>query len=63
MRWMMTRIAMIAVILAFLVAAARESRKYDCGNPLIEAVMIVLLLPIGRAMVRAYRWTPPPAEP
>lgn len=63
LRWMVTRIAVIAVVLAFLVAAARESKKYHCGNRLIEAVTILLLVPVGRAMVRAYRWTPPLPEP
>lgn len=63
LRWIMTRIAVIALVLAFLVAAASESKKYHCGNPLIEAVTILLLLPAGRAVVRAYRWTPPHPEP
>ena len=59
LRWMMTRIAVIAMGLAFLVAAAR----HHFG---LEAVTILLLLPVVRpvvrAIVRAYSWTPPSAE-
>jgi hypothetical protein len=60
------RIAVIAAALAFLVAAARESEKYHCGNPFFEAATILFLLavgyPLARAMARAYRWTPPPPK-
>jgi hypothetical protein len=64
---MMIRIAVIAAVLAFLVAAARQSAKYHCGTPLVDAVMILVFLALGypvvRAMVHAYSWTaPPPRE-
>jgi hypothetical protein len=59
LRWMMIRIAVFAAALAFLVDAARQSEKYHCGNPLVEAMMIVFVLavgyPLARAMVRANR--------
>ncbi len=59
LRWVMTRIAGIAVALAILAEGARESARHHCGNPMFEAVVIVFLLvvgpPIVRAMARAYR--------
>ena len=67
LRWMMIRIAVIAVALAFLVHAASQSVMYHCGNPIFEAVTILLLLavgyPLGRAMARAYGWTPQEPKP
>lgn len=66
-RWMMTRTAVIAAALAFLVAAARQSEKCGCGQPLADAVTILVLLavgyPLARAMAWACRWTPPPPRP
>jgi len=64
LRWMMTRIAVIAAALALLVAAARQSEKYHCGHPFLDAVSILFLLafgyPLARAMASAYKWNPPP---
>ena len=58
-RRIMTRIAFVAVALGILVAGARESARYHCGNPLAESVMIVTVLvitpPFVRAMARAYQ--------
>ena len=47
LQWMMIRVAVIAVALAFLVHVASQSAKYHCGNPIFEAVMILLLLAVG----------------
>jgi len=59
LRWMMIRIAVIAAALAFLMAAARQSQKYHCGDPLYVATTILFVLAVGyplvRAMARAYR--------
>jgi hypothetical protein len=67
LRWMMIRIAVIAVALAYLVPAARVSVRYHCGTPMAEAMAILVLLAVGyllgRAMARAYGRTPPPPEP
>jgi len=56
---MMIRIAVIAAALAFLMAAARQSQKYHCGDPLYVATTILFVLAVGyplvRAMARAYR--------
>jgi hypothetical protein len=75
LRWIMIRIAVIAVALAYVVDAARQSAKYHCGHPMLDAMtipmldaMTILLLlavgnPLGRAMARAYGRTPPPPKP
>jgi hypothetical protein len=60
---MLTRVAVIAVTLAFLVNAARQGAEHNCGTPLAEAMTILFLLAAGpaltRAIVRAYKWHPP----
>jgi hypothetical protein len=67
LRWITIRIAVIALALAFVVDAARQSAKYHCGHPMIEAVAILILLavgyPLGRAMARAYGPTAPTPKP
>jgi hypothetical protein len=60
LRWIMAR---IAVALAFLVAAARQSQRDHCSFTFNVALEIVVVLAVGyplvralaRAMARAYR--------
>ncbi len=43
-RWLMTRIAVLAVVFAFLIAADREGRPRGCGTPLSSAITVLLAL-------------------
>ena len=63
LRWIMTQIAFLSLAFALLAAAAKESARYHCGHPLLDAVLLLALLVTARlalpTMVRAYSWSPP----
>jgi hypothetical protein len=51
-RWFMTRIAVLAAAVAFLVAADREGRPNGCGTPLLSAMTVLLALATGYVITR-----------
>jgi hypothetical protein len=55
-RWLMTRIAVLAAALGFLVDADREGRANGCGTPLLNAVAVLLALASCYALFRLVRF-------
>ncbi len=51
-RWLMTRIAVVAAAMAFLVAADREGRSPGCGTPLANAVMALVAIAMVYMTIR-----------
>ncbi len=55
-RWLMTRIAVFAAAVAFLVASDREGGTNGCGTPFLNAGAILLALATVYLVIRTVRF-------